>query len=105
VKSIVGSIVFLILFVLAFLYGAFAMGFVGMKLWAWFVVPVFGLPALSWGQSYGLALIVGLYTHQLHVNTNKDERESHTKIGHAIGAILIPWFFLLVGWIGKTYFI
>lgn len=90
---------------LAYLYGAFAMGFVGMKLWAWFIVPVFGLPALTWGQAYGIALLVGLFTHQVHLPTNKDERTTTEKAVHAIGACLIPWACLLFGYLGKIWFL
>lgn len=90
---------------LAYLYGAFAMGFVGMKLWAWFVVPVFGLPALTWGQAYGIALLVGLLTHQIHIPTNEDERTTPQKVGHAIGGFLLPWITLLFGYFGKIWFL
>lgn len=89
---------------LAFLYGAFAMGFVGMKLWAWFVVPVFGLPALTWGQTYGIALLVGLFARSSHIPTNKDERTTTEKVSHAIGGILAPWGILLFGYLGKIWF-
>jgi hypothetical protein len=92
-------------FCLTYLYTAFAIGYVGMNLWAWFVVPVFGLPAISWGQSYGIALVLGLYTHKLNINTNKDEREKPEKIGHAIASLIFPWIFLLAGWVGKTFFL
>lgn len=93
------------LFCVAYLYGAFAMGFVGMKLWSWFVVPVFGLPVLTWGQAYGLALVIGLFTHQLYIPTNKDERTTPEKAVHLASGFLLPWTFLLLGWAGKVLFL
>lgn len=90
---------------LLWLYSAFAFGYVGMTLWEWFIVPVFGLPLLSWGKAYGIALLVGLWTHQHRVNTNKDERTTPEKVGQAIGVLLSPWIVLFVGWVGKTYFL
>jgi hypothetical protein len=88
---------------LLYLYSAFSLGYVGMVLWAWFIVPVFGLPALSWGQAYGIALLIGLYCYR--INTNKDERTTSEKVGQAIGLLLSPWLVLLAGWIGKTFFL
>ncbi len=95
-------------FVLGFLgllYGILVTGFVGMKLWAWFVVPIFGLPTLSIVQAWGIALLIGLWTHQLHATTNKDEREPSQKYATAIMAILSPWIILFFGWIGKVLFL
>lgn len=46
-------------------------GWVLTKLWAWFVVPVFGLPALGVATAVGLGLIVHHLTHQ-HINAAKD---------------------------------
>lgn len=91
--------------VLIYLYSAFALGYVSMILWAWFVVPVFGLPLLSWGQAYGIAILMALWTHRYHVNTNKDERTTSEKVGQAIGALMAPWIVLFVGWVGKTFFL
>lgn len=105
VKSVFILLGVLLMVWLAFLYGAFAMGFVGMKLWSWFIVPVFGLPALTWGQAYGIALFVGLLTHQFHHPTNKDERTTQEKATHVIGNLLVPWTCLLFGYLGKIWFL
>lgn len=84
----------------SFLYGVFAAGYVGMKLWAWYIVPVFGLPALKIVQAWGIALLTALWTHQSFTNTNEDERTTGQKVTYAIAVLLSPWFTLLVGWIG-----
>lgn len=39
-------------------------GFVFMKMWAWFVVPIFGLPAITIPVAIGIALLIGFLTHQ-----------------------------------------
>lgn len=90
---------------LLYLYSAFSLGYVGMILWAWFIVPVFGLPALSWGQAYGIALLTGLYCQRYQNNTNKDERTTSEKVGQTIGLLLSPWLVLLAGWIAKIWFL
>ncbi len=46
---------------------AFVRGWAVAKLWGWFVVPVFGLPALSYAAAYGLALLVTLLTYQIQL--------------------------------------
>lgn len=102
--NILASIgVLLVSFILGtslFLYGILTVGFVGGKLWAWYIVPVFGLKSLTIVQAWGIALLVGLWTKNTFVHTNKDERETSEKIGHSIGILLAPWISLLIGWIG-----
>jgi membrane protein CcdC involved in cytochrome C biogenesis len=47
-----------------------ASGFVCSTLWAWFIVPIFGLPALNILQAIGVGLVVSFFTLRL-----KDLRE------------------------------
>jgi hypothetical protein len=89
---------------LGLLYGVFAGGFVGMKLWTWFIVPVFGAKALTIVQAWGIALLVSLWTHQTQILTNKDEREPYEKILALFGMVINPWIVLLIGWAGKSLF-
>lgn len=96
-KVVVGGgtgIVLIILITSALLYGAFSVGFVGMKLWAWYVVPVFSLPALTWVQAFGISLLVRLLTYS-PVPTGKDAK---LNVG---GVLLYPWIVLLLGWLVK----
>lgn len=86
-----------------FLYGVLAAGFVGMKLWAWYIVPVFGLPKLGIVQAWGIALLASLWTHQNFTNTNKDERSDADKTAYTIAVLIGPWITLLVGWIGHAF--
>ena len=54
-------------------------GFVFMKLWAWFVVPMFGLPALTIPVAIGIALLVGFLTHQRNGESDADPMDYAVK--------------------------
>lgn len=95
----------LVLFLLMGLYGSWAAAFVGVRLWAWFVVPVFGLPLLTLPQAYGLSLLCHFWTWQHFSSKCKDERTWKEHLGEAIGLLIAPWFTLLVGWVCKAYFL
>ena len=90
--------------VLAFVFGIVAVswllrGYVLSILWRWFMVPTLGLPALSIPQAIGIALVVGMLTHQSHhYPENKDEKTS-TKVVRSLGPFVAPFATLLVGWI------
>ena len=88
----------------SFLYGVFSAGYVGMKLWTWYIVPVFGLPTLKIVQAWGIALLASLWTHQNFTNTNEDKRTTEQKIVYSTLVLISPWLTLLVGWIG-TFFL
>ena len=47
-------------------------GFVLVKIWGWFIVPLFHLPVLTLLPAIGLALVVGFMTYQYQYS--KDER-------------------------------
>lgn len=52
----------LVILCVGFLYDVFAIGYVGMKLWSWYLVPTFGFPILSLIQAWGIALVCRLWT-------------------------------------------
>jgi hypothetical protein len=73
-------------------------GFVLSILWGWFMVPLFGLPALNIPFAIGIALVVGFLTHQ---SSNENEK---TDWGNSITmAVMYPALILLVGWV-VTFF-
>jgi hypothetical protein len=75
-------------------------GYVLSVLWAWFMVPAFGLPALSVALAIGLSLIVGLVTHQ---RTGR-EIEKPFSLGVTVAlATLAPALCLLAGWIAHQF--
>lgn len=96
--------VFVVLFAsIIALYGAWAGAFVSVHLWLWFVVPTFGLAPLKMSAAFGIALLVGLWTHHHHTG-HKDERSGKEKISEAIGLLIGPWFVLLCGYVCHHFF-
>lgn len=76
-------------------------GFVLCKLWAWFIIPTFGLPALSVGVAIGIALLINYLTAQPLSNSKQDNGKSASeKLWEAILVPLLrPAISLLFGWI------
>jgi len=73
-------------------------GFVLSILWAWFAVPIFGLPALSITAAIGVALVIGflVYQHQHY----EDTRSDYQKIASSVGVVIFyPALVLLMGWV------
>lgn len=84
-------------------YSIFAHGYVGMKLWQWFIVPTFHVGPISLLQAGGVMILIRLFTYE---RTTQDKSEGKTlkeKICHFIGILLIPWYSLLVGWIAHLF--
>lgn len=85
-------------------YVVWANAYVGSTLWAWFIVPTFGLSALTLPQAWGISLIVCLWTKQMFTCKSKDERTTAEKIGEVIGVMLWPWVLLFFGWVCHHFF-
>ena len=90
-------------FVLAIVWGSFWTGLAISMMWAWFVVPLFALPALSIPQAFGLVLLARM------VVWHRPERK---KEGDGFGKVLANAFvhpplyagmFLLVGYVVKIW--
>lgn len=77
-------------------------GWVLSILWRWFMVPTLGLPALSVAQAIGIALVVGMLTHQSH-HSSEDEDEKIVKVVRLIDPFLTPFVILLIGWVVHQY--
>lgn len=88
--------------ILAIVWGGFWNGLVVSVLWAWFVVPVFGLPALTIAYAYGLALLARIVTHP---KTEKKDKETFgSMMAKAFFAPpLYAALFLLVGYVVKIW--
>lgn len=67
-------------------------GFVFSKLWAWFMVPIFGLPLVNLPQSIGILLIGGLMSYQF---IPREEKELPAMI---FSQLFMPLFGLIVGY-------
>lgn len=72
-------------------------GYVLTVLWGWFIVPLFGLPALSLVYAIGLSLVVGYLTHQLTPTSGKEVNEYLMTAGWY--AFIKPLVFLGVGFV------
>jgi hypothetical protein len=68
-------------------------GFVLMLLWAWFIVPTFGLPMLSLATSIGLDLVVSLLTG--HPETGENYKPDGSKVLSAM--FVRPIIYLIIG--------
>ena len=72
--------------------------YVATKLWAWFVVSTFGLPALSMSAAYGLMLVSAMFVPQTQCDSKSGGGMSEA-IGKIIG-IQVAWpaIALFLGW-------
>ena len=79
--------------------GTIFRGLVLVKLWAWFVVPVFHLPILTLAPAIGLSLIVGYFVFQgfRKEHFNQDNSDA---LGISLANMLMyPAIVLAMGWI------
>jgi uncharacterized membrane protein SpoIIM required for sporulation len=78
-------------------------GYVLTVLWAWFLVPVFGLPALAIAPAIGLALVVSFLTYQSDAS-KEPEGEFSERMAKAVAhALLMPAFVLGIGWVVRQF--
>jgi hypothetical protein len=73
-------------------------GYVLSIIWGWFIVPTFGLPALSIPVAIGLSVVVGMLTS--HATKTDGEKNALSAV---LIAFFVPVFALLVGWIAKSF--
>lgn len=71
-------------------------GFVLKVLWGWFFVPL-GAPAITIPLALGVALTVGMLTHQ---STKGDDEDWPEKLA---GAFAGPLIVLLFGWVIRGF--
>lgn len=78
-------------------------GFVLSKLWAWLIVPVFGVPELSIFSAIALAVVVGYLFPRSATKSEDDKNKSDIeRWGVAVGTFFMrPTVALLIGWILK----
>ena len=96
----IGVLGFVIGFIAVMAASSVANGFVLGILWKWFVVPVFGLSALTLPQSMGIALIVGSLTRTYTGDLATKEEPQGKQLGKRIlFSFLSPLLALIIGWI------
>jgi hypothetical protein len=85
------------------LIGALVGGFVVSTLWAWFVVPTFGIQPISIAQAIGLALVISAFKE-----TKQDDADKYKtffeKVAYiAIASIMSAVILLAMGWVVKLF--
>lgn len=73
-------------------------GWVIARIWAWFVVPNFGLPQIWVTAAAGISMIIGLGAHQYIPSGNDDEGMKDAIMG-MVGSFLRPLFALFGAWL------
>lgn len=76
-------------------------GFVIMKLWGWFIVPLFGLTPLTIPFALGLSLIMTAFTYH-YTDTVKDDSDNQYLT--VLRGPLTNLVYLLMGWV-ITFFL
>jgi len=79
--------------------GYIVTGWVTRILWAWFVVPVTGLPAVTTREAIGIALIVGLLTYRYTPTPKQNAHERHAVAVARALSWIGPLIMLGIGWI------
>lgn len=73
--------------------------FVFTKVWAWFIVPQFGVDQISLVPAMGVCLVIGFCTYHYR-REPKDDRTQKEIIAQACGLMFLhPALVLLIGWI------
>lgn len=79
-------------------------GFTMMKLWEWFIAPVFHVSNITMPLGLGLGLIAAHLTHQSNATPKDAELWDHlNRIFETL--VIRPGILLLVGWLVKTWFV
>lgn len=69
-------------------------------IWGWFVVPLFGLPALDIWAAIGLSLVINYMWKTTPENNDENDDESMDRLIKVLGYCLVrPLIALGIGWI------
>lgn len=104
VIAIVITIMVICVFLIPF---AIWRAFVIYKTWAWLIVPVWGVRALTMGQCYALSLFVSiLWPTRLADDDDEEGNKTWTRLKRRIiVGIATDLFALGAAWIVKSYFL
>lgn len=92
----------ILLFIAVTAIGAIYEGFILQTMWAWFIVPTFGLPALSIPVAIGICLIMAFLTHQIPPKSEPG-REMQDSLSRMFNGFLLSTAIFFVGWV-VTFF-
>lgn len=78
-------------------------GFVGTKLWTWFMVSTFGLPYINTVQAIGLTLLISLFSPwKSYSDKELDEAKATSPAASLVSTLihlLTASIILLMGWL------
>jgi len=86
----------------------FIRGFVLKTLWAWFVIPVFGLPSLGMATAYGLGLVIQTFIGNSNFPESKADEDMtpeavKERLAKAFSRVLSePLITLFFGWVAHS---
>ena len=88
--------------VLAMIISPIINGFVFMKLWIWFIVPIFKAQPLRLIEAIGVLCLISFIGTKMDNEANKDEfwKDFTKKI---VFVVLLAGFALLYGWIVSLF--
>ena len=72
-------------------------------LWAWFIVPTFGLPALNLPAAIGFAIVSAHLTRQYMLQTKQEGSKWDETLRALSHTAFKPAFALVAGWIVKQW--
>ena len=91
------------LVIVALIGGIVVQGFTLSILWGWFVTPIFGLPALTIAQAYGIALVFhAIRGYKEPAQTDKDPNGSNATLKLMVILVAHPAMLIGLGWIVKS---
>jgi hypothetical protein len=90
-----------VLFFLLF-YGIFAWGFVCFKFYHWFILPIFPIShELDYIQCVGIMFFISLFKNHGKDTYKEDEKKKKEALW---SAMIMPWMFVLLGWLFTVIF-
>ena len=76
-----------------------------LKLWEWFIVPLFHLPLLTIPYALGISLFIGMFMLPMKFNDNEISDNFWKKYINVISTFISqPIFSLIFGWIIHHFF-
>lgn len=95
---------------IAFVVGGWVwIGYVSAVLWAWFAVPILGLPVITVAQAMGLRMVIGIFfitfARKMDIAEvlKKTANERWARLSELFGLYVGAGLVLLVGWAVKQF--
>jgi len=88
------------------IYSTMSWGWVCLKFWGWFVLPLFvdtniHLPDITFLQACGLMFFIGLFKNQIGTSIKKEYKDENAT---TLSILISPWLTLLVAWLFMIFF-